>query len=131
VTIDYRNTHDVDLFQLARLFESAGWHHRTKDFARLSQLVRGSMFVEHAWHGERLVGFARAISDGASNAYVSTVAVLPAYRARGIGRELVARLLQGREHLLFVLHADPRVHAFYSKCGFEAAPDMLKRPRRY
>src|SRR5512134_2865403 len=105
VTIVYRDTHEVDLDQLTTLFNSVGWERRTVDRDRLAQLVHGSMFVVSAWDGDRLVGFARAISDGATNAYISTVAVLPEYQKRGIGRELIRRLLGGRDHLQFVLHA--------------------------
>jgi ribosomal protein S18 acetylase RimI-like enzyme len=129
--IEYRETKDVDLLQLARLFESAGWTHRIRDFGRLAQLVRGSLYLVSAWDGERLVGFTRAISDGAFNAYVSTTAVLPEYQQRGIGRELVRLLLQGRDGILFVLHADPSVHPFWEKVGFEKASDMLRRSRRH
>ena len=128
--IDYRDaSHPMELGQLARLFESVGWHHRTRDPERLAQMVRGSMYGASAYDGEVLVGYARAISDGAFNAYVSTVAVLPAYQRRGIGRELLRRLLQGRDEIQFVLHAAPPVHAFYMRCGFSPAPDMLRRDR--
>ena len=88
----YREGHDVDLEQLAALFASAGWHERAADRARLRQQLVGAMFVVSAWESDTLVGFARAISDGATNAYISTVAVLPEYQGRGIGRELVRRL---------------------------------------
>jgi GNAT superfamily N-acetyltransferase len=82
-----------------------------------------------AFEGDVLVGYARALSDGAFNAYVSTVAVLPAYQRQGVGRELIRRLVDGRDHLQFVLHAAPPVHPFYLACGFRAAPDMLRRDR--
>lgn len=94
-------------------------------------MVRGSAYGVSALEGETLVGFAPAISDGAFNAYVSTVAVLPAYQRRGIGRELIQRLLDGRDHLLFVLHAVPEVHPFYLRCGFLPASDMLRRDRSF
>ncbi len=86
VTIVYYDTHDIDLDQLTVLFNAVGWVRRTTDRERLAQLVRGSLYVISAWEGDRLVGFARAISDGAFNAYMSTVAVLPEYQGRGIGR---------------------------------------------
>ena len=124
-----RLPHRPWLSRRCRLFENVGWHHRTRDRERLAQMVRGSAYAVSALEGETLVGFARAISDGAFNAYVSTVAVLPAYQRRGIGRELVRRLLDGRDHLLFVLHATPEVHPFYLRCGFLPAPDMLRRAR--
>jgi GNAT superfamily N-acetyltransferase len=128
--IAYRDASEpVDLNQLARLFDRVGWQHRTRDPARLAQMVRGSMYGIAAYEGDVLVGYTRAISDGAFNAYVSTVAVLPEYQGRGIGRELIRRLLDGREHIQFVLHADPRVHPFYLRCGFRLAPDMLRVDR--
>src|SRR5579862_8167992 len=121
MSIVYREGHEVDLEQLAALFASAGWSERAADRARLRQQVVGAMFVVSAWEGDALVGFARAISDGATNAYISTVAVLPEYRGRGIGRELIRRLTSGRDGIVFVLHARPEVTAFYLKCGFQQA----------
>ncbi len=121
----------VDLNQLAGLFDRVGWQNRTRDPARLAQMVDGSMYRVAAYEGDVLVGYARAISDGAFNAYVSTVAVLPEYQRQGIGRELLRRLLEGRDHVQFVLHADARVHEFYLRCGFRLAPDMLRVDRRY
>ncbi|HSD85294.1 MAG TPA: GNAT family N-acetyltransferase, partial [Anaerolineae bacterium] len=121
IPIVYRNDHEIDLDQLTALFNSVGWERRTADRDRLAQLVRGSLYVISAWEGERLVGFARAISDGAFNAYISTVAVLPEYQKRGIGRELIQRLSDGRDHLQFVLHANERAYPFYLhlNLGFE------------
>ena len=128
--IRYHDERDpLDLNQLARLFESVGWHHRTRDPDRLAQMVRGSAFRVAALDDARLVGFARAISDDAFNAYVSTVAVAPDCQRRGIGREMLRRLVDRREHIQFVLHADVRVHPFYLACGFRPAPDMLRRDR--
>jgi GNAT superfamily N-acetyltransferase len=128
--IQYRDaSQPVDLQQLAHLFDCVGWQHRTRDPERLAQMVQGSMYGVSACDGDRLVGYARAVSDGAFNAYVSTVAVLPEYQRQGIGRGLMRRLLDGRDHLQFVLHADPRVHPFYLRCGFQPAPDMLRRDR--
>jgi len=90
------------------------------------------MFVVSAWKGGvPLVGFARAISDGATNAYISTVAVLPACQGQGAGASSCADLTSGRQGIQFVLHARPAVKEFYLKCGFEHAEDMLRIPRRF
>lgn len=89
------------------------------------------MFVVSAWEGDSLIGFARAISDGATNGYISTVAVLPQYQGKGIGRELIRRLISGRDGIMFVLHARPEVAPFYLKCGFQPAGDMLRIPRKF
>jgi ribosomal protein S18 acetylase RimI-like enzyme len=142
--IVYRTDHSaIDLPQLATLFRTAGWAWRAEDPVKLAALLEGSRFVSSA-HDDGasapgaarstpegvLVGFCRAISDGVTNAYVSTVAVLPEYRGKGIGAELVKRLLEGRDTIRFVLHAAPGVQGFYRKLGFEDASDMLRRDRR-
>jgi ribosomal protein S18 acetylase RimI-like enzyme len=129
--IIYSDSHDIELDQLTALFNSVGWQFRTADRDRLAAMVRGSMFVVSAWNEDQLVGFARAISDGAFNAYVSTVAVLPAYQRQGIGRELMRQLMEGRDGIMFVLHARPEAYDFYLQLGlgFEPADNILKRPR--
>jgi len=133
VTIVYRNTHEIDLDQLIVLFNAVGWERRTADRDRLAQLVRGSMSVVSAWDGHRLAGFARAISDGASNAYISTVAVLPEYQKRGIGRELIQRLLANHDGIQFVLHANEKAYPFYLHLdvGFEPFDNVLARRRKF
>jgi GNAT superfamily N-acetyltransferase len=128
--IEYRDGADaLEPGQLAHLFESVGWHDRARDPERLARKIRGSMYAVSALDAGALVGVAQAISDGAFHAYVTSVAVFPAYQRRGIGRELVGRLLDGRPHITFVLHADPPIHPFYLRCGFRPAPDIFRRDR--
>jgi ribosomal protein S18 acetylase RimI-like enzyme len=126
--IAYREGHDVDLDQLERLITAAGWGPRERSV--LAQQVEGARFVVSAWSGALLVGFARGISDGIRNGYVSTVVVDEVHRGRGIGHELVRRLVTGRDGIRWVLHARPEVKGFYEKLGFTDAPDMLWRDRR-
>ncbi len=131
--INYSDTHDIDLDQLAALFNSVGWERRTTDRERLAQLVRGSLYVISAWEDNRLVGFARAISDGAFNAYISTVAVAPTHQKQGIGRELIQRLIADRDHLQFVLHANDNAYSFYLHLdiGFEPFDKVVARRRKF
>lgn len=132
MTIAYRDGHDVDLDQLAHLFVTAGWPHRAADRTKLALLVSRSFYVSTAHDGDRLVAFARALSDGVSNAYISTVCVLPEYRGRGIGREVMRRMVEreGGSAIRWVLHARTAVHPFYALNGFVEATEMLWRDRR-
>jgi ribosomal protein S18 acetylase RimI-like enzyme len=131
--ITYTDSHDIDLDQLSVLFNSVGWERRTADRSRLAQLVRGSMWVVSAWDGEKLVGFARAVSDGATNAYISTVAVLPEDQGQGLGREIMRRLIDEHDGIQFVLHANDNAYPFYLhlNLGFEPINNMLRRPRKF
>jgi ribosomal protein S18 acetylase RimI-like enzyme len=73
-----------------------------------------------------LVGFARAISDGTTNAYISSVMVDAALRRRGVGRELLRRLMDGRPPVMrWVLHARADAIDFYRAIGFTPASDMF------
>lgn len=108
---------------------AVGWADRAADLDRLRAAVEGSRWIVNAWDGPKLVGSCRAFTDGAFSAYVNNVAVLPEYQRRGIGRELMRRLMAGHDRIAFVLHARAAVHPFYRALGFEDAPDMLRRPR--
>jgi len=126
--IEYREGGDVDIDALAGL--RALCEFAAKDHEFLTQQVAGARWVVHAYDGARLVGFCRAISDGVSNAYISSVMVHPEYRRHGIGREMLARLLGGKGDIKFVLHTRTAAAAFYAEVGFAPASDMMIRDRR-
>ncbi|WP_073486054.1 GNAT family N-acetyltransferase [Streptoalloteichus hindustanus] len=80
----------------------------------------------------RQVGFARAISDGVSLAYLADVYVLPEHRGRGLGVALVHAMIEEGEGARFrwALHTND-AHSLYERFGF-AKPDdtYLERPLR-
>lgn len=79
-----------------------------------------------------LVGFARAVSDGVSLAYLADVYVLPAHRGHGLGVRLVEVMVDEGpgSHFRWMLHTRD-AHGLYAKSGF-APPDetYLERPGR-
>lgn len=80
----------------------------------------------------RQVGFARAVSDGVAYAYLADVFILPEARGVGLGKELVATMIDRGPGASFrwALHTAD-AHGLYRQFGF-AAPDetYLERPRR-
>lgn len=48
---------------------------------------------------DRVIGFVNPISDGVLTAFVPWLEVLPEYQGRGIGSELMRRILAGRSAL--------------------------------
>jgi GNAT superfamily N-acetyltransferase len=79
----------------------------------------------------RQVGFARAVSDGVAFAYLADVFVIPEARGEGLGKELVATMIDRGPGAGFrwTLHTAD-AHGLYRKYGF-ADPDdtYLERPR--
>jgi GNAT superfamily N-acetyltransferase len=80
----------------------------------------------------RQVGFARATSDGVDFAHLSDVFVLADTRGAGLGRELVATMIDRGPGAGFrwTLHTSD-AHGLYRKFGF-AEPDTryMERPRQ-
>jgi ribosomal protein S18 acetylase RimI-like enzyme len=67
----------------------------------------------------RLVGAGRALADGVDCSYICDVAILPSHQGRGLGRQIVARLVElSRGHRKIILYAVPGKEAFYRKLGF-------------
>jgi len=76
----------------------------------------------------RQVGFARAVTDGATFAWLADVFVLPAHRGRGIARGMVTALLEHPElqGLRRWMLATADAHVLYAALGFDA-PDHPHR----
>jgi len=130
MSIAYRHDHDFDLTLLAALFASVDWTARGGNVITLAKAIAGSRWVVTAWDQDALVGFARAISDGITTAYVTDVVVAPSHRRRGVATGLMHALLDGRDAIQFVLRAEPELHPFYRKLGFGDPDRVLRRPRR-
>ena len=96
------------------------------------RLIAEAARVVGLYDGDRQVGFARAATDGVSFVYLADVYVLPEYRGRGLGEELVREMVERGPlaHLKWLLHTSD-MHPLYRKLGFtdptqkvmERAPD--------
>ena len=75
-----------------------------------------------------VAGFVTAISDGVLAAYIPLLEVLPAYQRRGIGAELVRRMLAGFSSLYMVdLLCDDGLRPLYEAAGMHASGAMMVR----
>ena len=98
------------------------------DNGRTPEQLRESFGRSHtavvAYDGDRIVGTARALSDGVCNAYVVDVWTLSSHRRRGVAREMMSVLesrLRGQHVYLF---SDDAV-GFYKKLGYGEQPTGL------
>ncbi|HHX30518.1 MAG TPA: GNAT family N-acetyltransferase [Clostridiaceae bacterium] len=81
-----------------------------------------------ALDGKKIIGFITAVSDGILSACIPLLEVLPEHRGRGIGGQLVKRMLQSLDGLYMIdLACDPELQPFYEKLGFRPARAMIKR----
>lgn len=108
----------IDADRLGGFFE--GWPTAPSREAHL-KLLNGSDEVVLAIDDASgaVVGFITAITDGVLSAYIPLLEVLPAYRGRGIARELVTRLREALHgYYMIDLVCDEALAAFYESLGF-------------
>lgn len=80
---------------------------------------KNSQTVAFAFDEDRLIGFGRAISDGAYQAAIYDVAVLPEYQGKKIGTTIVNSLVKASPQCNFILYAAPGKDTFYEKMNFK------------
>jgi len=120
-SIRYSDTRDLALESILALYRANEWSSAEKP-----QLLHKALLASHslftAWDSTKLVGLGNAISDGHLVVYYPHLLVLPEYQGRGIGTELMRRLVARYEGFhQHMLVADGRALDFYRKCGFERA----------
>jgi GNAT superfamily N-acetyltransferase len=120
-TIRYSEARDLPIESVVALYSANEWSSAKKPDLLHKALLSSHSLVS-AWNDDKLVGLGNAISDGYLVVYYPHMLVLPEYQGRGIGSELMKRLMaryQGfHQHMLT---ADGRALDFYRKCGFERA----------
>ncbi|MBD3236593.1 MAG: GNAT family N-acetyltransferase [Candidatus Eisenbacteria bacterium] len=126
--IEYRSTVEgITPEQLAGFFE--GWPMPpTPETHR--RILAASDRVELAVDAASgvVVGFVTAISDGILSAYIPLLEVRRDYRRRGIGRELMRRILARLGDLYMVdLICDAERRPFYRALGMRDAAGMMIR----
>lgn len=79
-------------------------------------------------HTKQVVGFITAISDGVLSAYIPFLEVLPAYKNKGIGKELGKQMLQELDDIYMVdLCCDDDLVPYYEEFGMIKSNGMLVR----
>lgn len=117
--------------ELVRQFLCAnGWTHRVGSAEAFALLLAHSQRTAVAVAGNKIVGFARAITDGISNGYLSMVVVSQEHRLQGIGRALVEHVTGDDPRITWVLRAGREGAAgFFAKLGFQVSSIAMERLR--
>ena len=117
----------VEAGDLVGFFE--GWPSPPSPERHLA-LLRGSSHVILAVEEGRIVGFVTAISDGVLAAYIPLLEVRREWRGKGVGSELVRRILAALDGLYMVdVVCDPELIPFYERFGLVPLAGMGRRNR--
>ncbi len=130
--IEYRLNFPLAGADVAAVFDASGIRRPTRDLARIERMFANANLIVSAWHGGKLVGVCRALTDFSYCCYLSDLAVDRVFQRHGIGRELIAqvRAAIGEEVALILLSA-PEAMKYYPKLGFDRIENgyIIKRVR--
>ncbi len=104
--------------RIATLYRRAPLLRPTGDRAAIERMFEASSLVISAWHGERLVGLARVLSDGVLFSFLCDLAVEPDVQGYGIGKKLIDEVLTRCEGTELVLRDSDISSGFYQRLGF-------------
>ncbi len=112
---------EIDLQQLQALFQQTAFWAGDRRIEDWAVAIRNSKPVVSVWDGDRLIGFARATSDGIYRATIWDVAIHPDYQGAGLGRKLVETVLMhphvNRVERVYLMTTHQQ--SFYERIGFE------------
>ena len=109
------------LWKLQRLLDQHTFWAQGRSLQDLRHMLAGSAAVVSLWRGRRLVGFARASSDGVFRAVLWDVVIPQDLQGQGLGRQLVEALLntpplRGVERVYLMTTNSA---GFYEQLGFQ------------
>ena len=75
--------------ELLDFYNQIGWNDFLGlDLVRMQCLIEGSYYMISAYSNKKLIGNARLISDGITNAYLCGLGVLESYRKQGVATQI-------------------------------------------
>lgn len=107
--------------QLLTLYESLGWNSLNLTVEDLERMCNQSWYAIYAFDEKQLVGMGRVISDGVITGIVCGLCVLPRYQSKGIGKEMINRIIVHCEENRVIpqLMCVESLERFYGTFGFK------------
>ena len=117
MSIQYKTTKEqIDWQRVSDILKQAGLSdHPAKE---QEIIFKNSYAVVFAYDADKLIGVARALSDGVCQGAIYNVALDEDYRGQEIGREIINRLLAQLKGQNVILYTHPQTVAMYEKFGF-------------
>ncbi len=110
----------VDLYQLQALYNLTAFWAQARTIEDLEIAITNSEPVVSVWDGDKMIGCARATSDGIYRATIWDVVIHPDYQGAGLGRKLVETVLSHpqmrRVEKVYLMTTHQQ--SFYKRIGF-------------
>ncbi|MGW8826271.1 Acetyltransferase (GNAT) domain-containing protein [Paenibacillus sp. cl141a] len=128
-TVIYTSEPPEDFQQLEALYASLGWNSIHLSVTELNMMCLNSWYAVYAFEGQKLVGMGRVISDGVITGVICGLGVHPDYQSRGIGRQILHRLVEHCEksRVFPQLMCEEGLEPYYEKLGFHRFTIGMKK----
>ncbi|MGA3601670.1 GNAT family N-acetyltransferase [Lysinibacillus agricola] len=119
--IDYTTYPPGDFEELLNLYELLGWNSLKLTVDDLERMCTQSWYALYAFDEQQLIGMGRVISDGVITAIICGVCVLPNYQSKGIGKEILNRIINHCEQNKVIpqLMCVESLETYYKELGFK------------
>ncbi|MGM0852661.1 MAG: GNAT family N-acetyltransferase [Bacillota bacterium] len=119
--IDFTIKPPENFEKLLKLYEALGWNSLKLTVHDLERMCKQSWYAVYAFDEQQLVGMGRVISDGVITAIICGVCVLPSYQSKGIGKEIMDRIIEHCEQKKVIpqLMCVENLESYYKDLGFK------------
>ncbi|MFS0782681.1 GNAT family N-acetyltransferase [Bacillus sp. 1P06AnD] len=129
--ITYSLNEQLQGSELADVFKASGINRPVDDLKRLQKMLDNANLLVTAYHGEKLIGVARALTDFSYCCYLSDLAVDRDYQRRGIGKKLIQFVQQEiGDECSFLLLSAPSAMDYYPHIGFKKMDNGFRKLRK-
>lgn len=115
VEVTYKDNYDETTFEDINELLTRGFFGRPHDLNKTKIAFSNSNYVVTAYDGAKLIGIARAVSDGYKYATILNVVIDPDYQGLSIGKNLLLKLSKLIKEDIIVLNTHPGAVGFYNK----------------
>ena len=130
MNIEYKETSNIDLEDLDKLWKAIGWNSRGPQ--KWQEVLSKSSYILSAWDKDDLIGIGRILEDGIMCMFYD-IGVHPDYQGKGVGSKIMEHLIEQVRYKtyasigLFAWEENPTNLPFYKKFGFERSSGMELR----
>jgi GNAT superfamily N-acetyltransferase len=103
---------------IADLREAVGWNRMESVYKKPCMT---SYYHIACYDGDDLIGFIDSVSNGVTDAYIQDLMVRPDYQSKGIGTELMNRMISAlKERQIYMISVvyEAKLQPFYKRFGF-------------
>ncbi|MBR6094581.1 MAG: GNAT family N-acetyltransferase [Lachnospiraceae bacterium] len=114
----------IDWEQVADVLQKSGLSAASAEVQK--KAFTGSGLVAFLLDGEKVIGVARALTDGVSQGAIYNVALKEEYQGRGYGRKLIESLVERMQGQNIILYTHQQTVLLYEKLGFRRAKSAME-----